>query len=123
MAMNKKEKQLLEDLQDKLRLAKALRWTEEVLPDVSPPALEDNFGALSTGFSMNSYSQRVVEACSSSCSHGLDRTDRTNSQGSRHLFSSKLLAFKAMRWEIELKCAKELSQIDKLIEQEEINEY
>jgi hypothetical protein len=40
------------------------------------------------------------------------------SQGARSLYSTKLLALKAMRNEMERKAARELAKVDALIEQE-----
>jgi hypothetical protein len=93
----------------------ALRWTEPVLPDVMPPKGGDD---LSKGFLHNSYSMRAEPACSSSVYHGIGRNDKTTSQGTRHLYSTRLLALKAMRHEVENEAAKKLHEIDKLIEQE-----
>ena len=89
----------------------ALRWTARVAPDVAPP----ESGGLSKGFLPNAYSVRVEPACSSSVSHAFGRDDRTTSQGARWLFSTKVLALKAMRHEVEMEAAKKLHAIDELI--------
>jgi hypothetical protein len=113
MAMNKKEKEYLEHILTQF----ALRHTQEVLPDIPPPPLGSPHGTLTKGFLFNSYSKEVRESCSSSMYHSYHRSDKTNTQGARHLYSSRLLALKAMRYEVEQKYAKELREIDKLIEE------
>jgi hypothetical protein len=101
MALNKKEKGFIDKLVKELEIQSALRWTEEVNPDIMPP----KGGELLKGFSFNAYSMRVSESCASS-------------QGSKPLYSSILLALKAMRYAVERKCAAELRTIDKMIEKE-----
>lgn len=109
MSMNKKEKALLESL----KVENSLRFTAEILPDVPPP---DGCAELTKGYLFNEYSLRVEKACSSSIYHSTGRDDKTTSQGTRELFSTELLALKAMRHVIELKCARELRAVDILIE-------
>lgn len=121
MAMNKKERAYVEQLEEQLRLAKALRFTESVEPDVAPPT--DNT-KLSKGFlfndSFNYY--RVEPACSSIIYHGFGRNDRTTTQGARHLYSTRSLALRAMRHCAEQRCALMLADIDRQIEQAEAEE-
>lgn len=116
MAMNKKEKAELDKLKQELRLAKALRWTVPIEPDVSPPP---PFTEMKRGWLYNDYitSARVEPACASSHFHAFGQTDRTTTQGTRSLFSSRLLALKALRHRLELKCAEILAKIDKDIEE------
>lgn len=111
MAMNKKEKEMVEDL--KVRCS--LRLTEPVFPDVEIPKYDEPD---TKGFMMNSYSMRVDKACSSAHGHCSTGDDKTTSQGGIKIFSTKLLALKAMRSEVEIRIAKELRKIDKMIEEE-----
>ncbi len=114
MAMNKKEREQLE----RALTASALRATSRVLPDVRPPAGSGmSVGWLYGGESGSS--PGVDVACSSSVFHGYGSIDRTNSQGCRALYSTKLLALKALRHEVELDCARRLRKIDIMIEKEE----
>jgi hypothetical protein len=111
--VTKKELAMVEELQTRL----ALRFTGggKIERDVPIP---EKFNELSTGFLFNSYSKTVEPSCSSSIYHAKGRTDRTTTQGATRLYSTRKLALQAMRQEVELKCAEELRQIDRLIEQE-----
>jgi len=113
MAMNKKEIELVEDMKTKL----ALRFTEEILPDIDKPSSEKMYEIIN-GWSFNSYSLRIEKSCSSSHFHSISNWDKTTSQQGIKQYSSRLLALKAMRHEVELKCAKELRKIDLMIEKE-----
>lgn len=115
MAMTKKEQAEMEQLRKDLRLARALRFTEPVKPDVPPPS---NSGELTKGWiPLGTYeSMRAAPACSSSVGHGWDTQEKTHSHGSRSLYSTKLLALKAGRNEIERQCAMALARIDEDIE-------
>lgn len=98
-----------------MRIAQALRWTGPTpAPDVAPP---DTHG-LTTGYMFNVYAQYVEVACSSSVSHAIGRTDRTTSQRPLHLYSTRLLALRALRAESERKFAEQLAKIDEQIEAE-----
>lgn len=116
MAMNKKEREELETVHYELRLARALRWTEpRQEPDVLPPTEWD---VLTTGYLYNTYRATVIEACSSQGAHSQGRIDKTDSQGRRALYSTKVLALKALRAELEREYAKVLAGIDRLIASE-----
>jgi len=111
MAMNKKEQAIVEDL--KVRCA--LRFTETVELDVGIPKYDEPD---TKGFLMNSYALRVTPACSSSIGHSSTSNERTTSQKGVELYSTKLLALKAMRNELEYRLAIELRRIDIMIEKE-----
>lgn len=124
--MNKKEQAMVGDLRaevrnvyDLLRIAKALRWTERVPPDVPVP---QGHGELSKGYLPNSHYDngrgRVSPACSTSVGHSEGRDDKTTSQGARQLYSTRLLAIRAMRHEMELRFARMLADVDERIEKE-----
>ena len=107
MAMNKKEKALVENLQIEI----AFHRTQEIVErDVPPPETYDD-NKLSRGFDFNIYAPSVYKACSSSVYNG-PGWDRTNSQGSRHLYSTRVKAFKAMRRELEFRMAQKLHKLD-----------
>ena len=115
MAMNKAEKALVEEL----RVQVALRWTAPVIPDVPPPS-GDAVQRLSKGFlfcgETSSMGGAVDKACSSSVHHSIGRDDQTTSQHSRHLYSTRLLALRALRYATEKYCAGLLRRIDAQIE-------
>lgn len=116
--MTKKEKQQLEDA---LTRAAFVR-TQSVATDVPPPSLRGDFGQLSKGWmyvAEHSDYPRVEPACSSSVSHGIGSQDKTYSQNSMSLYSTKLLALRALRHSIENICAERLRRIDKMIEDEQ----
>lgn len=113
MAMNKKEQTEFQKLKFDLTAARALSWTSKVLPDLMPPK---GFGELSKGWMYRVHSQSVVPACSSSIGHDIGRNDRTSSQQPRALYSTKLLALRALRHEVELISATNLANIDSQIE-------
>lgn len=116
MSMNKKEQEMMEELKAKLELALAFRRTTPVKPDVPPP---QGFNVLTDGWlpvGAKGTSARVEPACSSSTSHGIHRTDKTTSQNPRSLYSTKVLALRALRWAVEEDCAKRLLAIDRQIE-------
>lgn len=115
MAMNKKEQKELEDA----KIAAALRWTAPVAPDVNPPSPMHPGERLSKGFLFNAHSREVRPSCSSSISHSYGRDDKTTSQGARALYSTRLLALKALRHECEKQFAEILRIIDKRIEGEQ----
>lgn len=115
--MNKKEQAEMQQLRDELRLAKALRFTEEVATDVPLPSHSMN--GLTTGWTFNSYNDRVEVGCSSSTSHSFGRNDKTTAQHPLALYSSKLRALRALRASVERIVAKRLADIDLRIADEE----
>jgi hypothetical protein len=114
MSMTKKEHAEMEDLRTQLRIAKAFRFTEKVRPDVLIPT----GNTLSKGFLYNASNMawRVVPACSSSVGHNFGSSDRTTTQRGMALYSTRLLALRALRNDAEQQCAKWLADIDKEIE-------
>lgn len=115
MAMTKKEQAQFHAALDKLRIVSALRWSERVLPDVPIP----KGGGLSKGW-LPTYHDGASEACSSPVSHGTGSNTRTSTQGARELYSTRLLALRARRHELEHEYAAELAKIDARIEQERL---
>lgn len=115
MSMTKKERAAFDAAIHKANLLCALRWTEPVQPDVPIPGFDDG---MSKGFLFNTPSRRVVPAYSTRSYHSFGRNDRTDTQNPCALYSTRLLALKAMRHEAENKFAAELLSIDKMIEAE-----
>lgn len=117
MAMNKKEAAELAAAKKAVIVARALNWSEPVLPDVPVPK-----GSVeTTGYLYNDHSHCVIYARSSSLYHATswDRMPaKTTSQGSRSLYSTKLLALRALRHAMEKRFADELAEVDIQIQQE-----
>lgn len=120
MAMNKAEKQKMADLENELRKARAMRFTDKVVEDVPPPSIGVKFGELTTGFAVVGTGEyaRVDVACSSSVNHAIGRTDKTSSQNAKPLYSTRLLALRACRNKVEEYAASRLAAIDLMIEAE-----
>jgi hypothetical protein len=112
MAMNKKELAEIERLKTLL----ALRFTADILPDIPKPISGRDEGSIINGWSFNSYSRRVYKTCSSTIYHGTDKWDKTESQYPIEQFSSPILAYRALRREVEKECARNLRDIDRSIE-------
>ena len=115
MPMNKKEQALMEEL----LTVSALRYTADVEKDVPMP--EPCSGKDSRGFlyyGEGGDCPMIEEMESSAVSHKRVGTS-TGSQGGRSLYSTRLLALKALRREVEKVCAKRLSGVDIMIEREE----
>ena len=120
--MTKKEQQQFQELKEEFDLYRALRWTASIETDVSVP--ESSYGnteGLAKGFLFNDYlgGPRVERACSSSVGHAFGQDDRTTTQNPRRLYSTRLLALKALRYALEKKCAEKLLEIDRQIQKEE----
>lgn len=112
--MTKKEREQVEVLLTEA----ALRRTSPVEPDVPVPV---GTGALSVGFlptGERGYDPQVLPACSSAVDHGIGSQDKVSTQGARRLYSSRLLALQALRYEVETECARRLRKIDRMIEEE-----
>ena len=113
MAMTKKERAQFDSAIKAARIAGALRWTSPVAPDVPTPT---QFSTLSKGWLFGTYSQRVERACSSMTGHSFGNDDKTTTQGSKFLYSTELLALKAMRHEMESDFARKLAAVDERIQ-------
>jgi hypothetical protein len=102
--------------------ASALRSTSPVPRDLAPPlnSYERSGPSLTHGWDFNTYRGTTEKACSSSIYHGFG-WDHVSSQQPRSLFSTRLLALKAMRYEIEQESAKRLRAVDRMIEEEIAN--
>ena len=114
MAMNKKEKQLVEALKQQL----AFKRTVNVEKDLAPPSTEMVGFNIVNGYSFNMSSQIVSKSCSSCLSHSYGNWNDTKSRQPIEQFSSKLRALKALRYALEEDVAKQLRQVDKQIERE-----
>jgi hypothetical protein len=116
MAMTKAEKARLDELENQLRIAKAFRFTDEVRPDVMPPARSND---LAKGFLFNDYTREVAVACTSSVYHAYGQDDRTTTQRARCLYSTRLRALRALRHSVEKIVSEQLAEIDREIEAEQ----
>ena len=118
MAMNKKEVAEVERLKQELRLKGALRATSNVEPDVPIPLSFTESLSKGVLFSGETSSwPRVEPACSSCVFHNFGDDTRTSTQGSRRLYSTRLLAARALRYAVEQDCCARLARLDKMIEE------
>ncbi len=117
MAMNKTEKARL--LQAEIK--GSLHYSPKYGPDVPPPSAGERGLRLTTGYHYNPHTLRVCLSCSSSISHGIGSTDKTNTQRPIHLYSTKLKALVDMRHDVCMKAATQLHRIDELIYKEQAN--
>ena len=107
MSMTKKEQAEVERLKTRL----ALRFTEDVKPDISVPST-----GIVNGWGFNSYSRKVEKSCSTTVFHSDRQWNKTDSQQPIEQYSMPILAYKAMRRELEERFARELREIDRSIE-------
>lgn len=115
MAMNKKEKAYVEDLECQLLLLRSMTIvSRKVKPDLPPPNYDQGFNALVKGWSFNKYNHVVEKTCSSMVHHGKG-WEKTSSQNPIHQYSSKVLALKSLRYEVEQDFYKDMAKIDKRI--------
>ena len=114
MAMNKKEKLHVESLDNEIRVLQrtidvmlADKTTKEVLPDLSPP---DTFNSgLVKGYSLNVYTGSVMVSCSSATGHNKGSNKKTQSQRPIRQYSTELLAYQGLRYEVEQKWLQQLA--------------
>jgi len=119
MAMNKAEKQQLEDALEQVRIYKSFQITPKIEPDLQPPSSSSGFGAHIYGYSFNSHTIHVSEAWSEFTRNGSGHGERKHAaQNGIALYSTKLLALQAMRHEVAIRAARLLADIDVQIEQE-----
>ena len=97
----------------------ALRRTWPVEPDVMPPSPGEARDRLSIGWHFNSYTRNVGMGCSSYGYHSTSSTTKTDTQQAKAFYSSKMLALRAMRYELETRLCRELRSVDIMIEKEE----
>lgn len=115
---------LVTDLSDKLdrvtQQLNASRKAEEVKPDVPPPSVEEPYPRrLSKGWAywLCNGVVSVNRACSSSIGHNNRSDEATNSQGNRWLYSSRLLALKSARHELESQYLTAAANLQRQIDQ------
>lgn len=117
MAMNKKEQAELAQAKLDAMINRALRWTDPVQPDLMPPKPISGEQDI-RGYVYNTHNMRVDPAWSSSAYHSIGSHERKNyhaSQGACQLYSTRLLALRALRSAKEIEVAKQLANIDMLI--------
>ncbi|SAK98454.1 hypothetical protein AWB80_07524 [Caballeronia pedi] len=121
MAMSKKEQAEMAELRAALARARAVRTTEPVAPDLhignSPDVQE------LSGYFYNAHTLEVMPAWTSTVSHGRGYASRREQIGSATqraipLYSSRLLALRALRYATEQRVFAELAKIDMLIDEE-----
>lgn len=121
MAISKKEQAAIDAKIEALETMLALRFTQDYSPDIPPPTDK----GMTKGYIPMSGSGRAYEkGVSSAVSHARtysndDWPKETSSQRPIKMYSTPLLALKALRRRVELEHAKDLHRIDKMIEKEE----
>lgn len=123
MASTKNEKARIAVLEHELRLARALRWTPPVAPDLPAPT---HRGAPTRGWTFTAGAQRVTRSWSTSANYGegdLDASGVPNramsySRGTKALYSTESLALEAMRSAIAQTAAATLAAIDLRIQEQ-----
>lgn len=123
--MTKKEQAAFAELEKQLRLERAWRFTEAVEPDVPVPTeSKRSIGWRPNGNPLGTFGGRVDKASSSSVSHCLGEmawderwSSRNGSQGSRRLYSSEVLAWRALRHQACVEARQKLADIDARIEE------
>lgn len=129
MAMNKAEQKRMADLDEALALARSMRWPEYNLPaPMSEAEIRDNlvdggmkYGSLdrvARGYFGNSHSGRVTFGCSNGHSHNAEG-DKTTTQGMGRMYAFEHDAWRAVRYEMTLRFAKELARVDLKISETE----
>jgi hypothetical protein len=113
--MTNKELAAVERLKHELRLARAWKMTDPVTPDIPIP---DYMDGIKNGYLYNAYSARIEKACTSAINHNFGGWDKTTTQQPRELYSTPILAIRAMRYEMEREFLNKLAAVDKLIEAE-----
>jgi len=119
MAMNKKEQAEFEAAKKAAVVARALNWTEAVEVDVPAPKAGTTKGYL---FNAASSQPCIMYCLSSTTGHATSwdqMPEKTTTQNSRSMYSTKLRALKALRHELEKKYAESLASIDMQIQKEQ----
>ena len=109
MAMTKAEKAILTELKKELMLYKAFTRTPKVEPDVLPP---EEWDTLNKGWVILLHAKDVTEGCTSKHNHNMWGNTHTTSKGAISLYSTELLALKALRNALELEFMKTVSSLD-----------
>lgn len=116
MAMTKKEQEEMAALKRALLVAQAFRMTDKVKPDVAPP---NSAAGLSVSIGWLLRGSEVEQGWSRASAHGTgapEKSKYSGSQGARWLFSTEVLALRALRNAIESDTANRLADIDARIQ-------
>lgn len=111
MPMTKKERAEYDAAIHRAELLAALRWTEEVLPDVPPPDESAPRGTETHGFTIYA-SSNIAPMKSSAFDHSNESDTEFRYRDPIALFSTKLLALKAHRHAVTKESAEKLLAID-----------
>lgn len=112
----------IEAIEEQLELANAKKWTDRVSHDVEPPK-SMSYG-LTYGYSFNAPSHRLFRSVSSSTGHADYDMDHdgpmtTRTQCAKWLYSTPLLAARALRQKMERDFLKKLVIVDRMIKEYE----
>ena len=124
--MNKKEQAAFDSMKREVLVARAFCRTLPVAPDVAPPSPNNrNTYTCTTGYLAKkaSFAKPYTEiGWSTSISHGRGKMEGrvSGSRNSIWLYSTPVLALRALRYETEERMARELADIDAAIEAAEL---
>lgn len=124
MSMTKKERAEFDALIKECQILGALRWSGySDTPDVPVPESGTVTGWYSHAYlgSLGKLPGNIGHGWTTSVSHGdgvPDRPYRFGSQGARAMYSTRLIALKALRAKIERQCAEVLRNVDLAIAEE-----
>lgn len=119
MAMTKAEKAEMQTLKTELGMAQAMYISDPVERDVPVPAHGTGYPTYAEGWDFNTHTGKVFRAWTTTVAHGTfyERTGErsTGSQRPTPLFSTELLALRALRRSVARKAASELALLDERI--------
>jgi hypothetical protein len=120
--MTKAEQKRMDALDEALALARSMRWPEYNMPaSMTEAEIKANLvdggikynspEKVARGYFANSYTGRVTYGCSNGIHHS-DEGDRTTTQHMGRMYASEADAWRAVRYEMTLRFAKELARVD-----------
>ncbi len=114
--MKQTKEQEIESLRKELKRHRTFKLTEPVEPDIPPPTEQL---ARTEGWTYNPNSMEVRQAWSESEFHGYDKPQGFSNPsycGPISLYSTRVRALRALRYEIELQTIEKLQTIDDAIQ-------
>ena len=127
--MTKAEQKRMADLEEALALARSMRWPEYNLPaSMTESEIRANlvdggirYGSpqkVARGYFTNSHTGRVTYGCSDGIHHSADG-DTTTTQGMGVMYLTEADAWRAVRYRMTERFARELAKVDQKISETE----